>query len=145
MADDNTISAVSKITDDLLITLKNESELPVNRFREYNMIVNQDKFQAMVLQKQDKNSQTNSLNIDNKIIETTISVKLLGITIDNQLRFDENIPNLCNKSSMKLNVINRLQKYINSQEIKTIINSFIYANFNYCPHCFALLFMKIIP
>ena len=53
-ADDNTISAVSKSTDDLLITLKSESELPVKWFREYNMIVNQDKFQAMGLQKQDK-------------------------------------------------------------------------------------------
>ena len=34
------------------------------------MIVNPDTFQAMVLQKQDKNSQTNSLNIDSRIIET---------------------------------------------------------------------------
>ena len=54
----------------------------------------------MVLEKQDKNSQTNLLNIDNKIIETTKSVKLLGITIESQLRFDE-------------------------QEMKTIISSFI--------------------
>ena len=41
----------------------------------------------MVLQIQDKNSQTNSLNIDNKKFATTESVKLLGITIDSQLRF----------------------------------------------------------
>ena len=53
-ADDNSISAVSKNTNDLLITLKNESELQVKWFRENNMIVNPDKFQAMVLQKQNK-------------------------------------------------------------------------------------------
>ena len=56
----------------------------------------------MVLQKQDKNSHINSLNIGNKITETTKSVKLLGITIDSQLRFDEHISNLCNKASMQL-------------------------------------------
>ena len=64
-ADDNTISAVSKGTDDLLITLKNESVLAVKWFRQNN--INSDRFQAMVLQKQDKNSGTYSLDIDNKI------------------------------------------------------------------------------
>ena len=49
-ADDNAISAVSKSADDLLTTLKNESEPAVKCFRKNNMIVNQDKFQGMVLQ-----------------------------------------------------------------------------------------------
>ena len=124
----NTISAVSKSLDDLLITLKKESELVVKWFRENNMIVNPIKFQEMVLQKQDKNSQTNSLNIDNKIIEITKSVKLHGITSDSELRFDEHISNLFNKASMQLNAINRLQRYMGPQELKAIIKSF-----SYCP------------
>ena len=113
--------------------MKNESELAVKWFRENNMIVNPDRFQSMVLQKQDKNCQTNSLNIDNRIIETFKSMKLLGITTDNQLSFDEHISNLCDNASMQLNAINRLQRYMGPQEIKTIINSFISANFIYCP------------
>ena len=68
--------------------MKNESELAVKWFRENNMIVNLDKFQADVQQKQNKNSQSNWLNVDNKITETAKSVKLLGITTDSQLRFD---------------------------------------------------------
>ena len=95
------------------------------------MIVNPDKFYAIVLQKQDKNSQTNSLNIDDKIIEKIKLVKLLGITNDSQLRFDERISNLCNRASMQWNAINRIQKHVGPKEIKAIINSFIYANFNY--------------
>ena len=74
-------------------------------FSEKNVIANPDKFQAMILQKQDKHSQTNLLNIDNKITETTKSVKLLGITNDSELRFDEHISNLCNKTSLQLNLI----------------------------------------
>ena len=87
----------------------------------------------MVLQKQDKKSQNNSWNIDNKITETTKSVKLLGIIIDSQLKFDEHISDLCNKASMQLNATFKLQIYMGSQEMKVIINSFIYANFNNCP------------
>ena len=64
------------------------------------MIVNPDKFQAMVLQKQDKSSETNSLNTGNRITETSKSVKLLGITTVSQLRFHEHISNLCSKASM---------------------------------------------
>ena len=55
------------------------------------MIANLDKFHGMIFRKQDKNSQTNLLNVDNKIIETTKSVKLLNITTDDQLRLDEHI------------------------------------------------------
>ena len=59
-------------------------------------------------------------------------MKMCCITIDSQLRFDEHISNLCNKASMQLNAINSHQRYMDSQEMKAIVNSFIYENFNYC-------------
>ena len=34
---------------------------------------------------------------------------------------------------MQLNAINRLQRYTDSQEMRAIIKSFIYGNFNCCP------------
>ena len=51
------------------------------------MIVNSDKFQAMLLQKGNKNKQSHKLQIYFEVIETT--VKLLGIKIDNKLNFDK--------------------------------------------------------
>ena len=66
------------------------------------------------------------------ITETIKSLKMCCITIDSQLRFDEHISNLCNKASMQLNAINSHQRYMDSQEMKAIVNSFIYENFNYC-------------
>ena len=68
------------------------------------MIVNPDKFQAMIFQTQVENSQTNLLNIDNEITETTKSVEMLGITIDSQLRFDEHKSNLSVLSQFVINV-----------------------------------------
>ena len=73
------------------------------------------------------------LTIDNNDIESTKSVKLLGITIDDRLRFDQHISNLCSKAAMQLNALGRLQKYMGKSEKVAIVNSFIYANFKYCP------------
>ena len=70
-ADDNTISAKANSTDDLLKILKEESESAVKWFRENNMIVNPEKFQPLVLQKGNKNNNTNiTLNIENITINT---------------------------------------------------------------------------
>ena len=73
------------------------------------------------------------LIIDNKEIKTTNSIKLLGINIDDQLRFNEHISILCSKTTMQLNALSRLHKYMEKSEKEAIINSFILSNFNYCP------------
>ena len=65
-----------------------ESESAVSWFKENEMIVNADKFQAIILNKKESEAKY-KLNIDNNNIESTKSVKLLGITIDDCLQFDQ--------------------------------------------------------
>ena len=96
------------------------------------MIVNPDKFQAMLLDKRNENKQS-CLKINNHTIKTTNFVKLLGINIDSTLDFDSHIYDLCKKASMQLNALNRLRAFIRNKEMEILINSFIYSNFNYCP------------
>ena len=64
------------------------------------MIVNPDKFQAMILQnsRNSKNHEPVKLEIESAKIKTKNTVKLLGITIDDQLNFEEHISELCKKS-----------------------------------------------
>ena len=77
-ADDNTISATADNID-------HKSELVVKWFTENQMIVNPDKFQAMILQnsRNSKNHEPVKLEIESAKIKTKNTVKLLGITIDN--------------------------------------------------------------
>ena len=96
------------------------------------MIVSADKFQAIILNKKESEAKY-KLTIDNNDTESTKSVKLLGITIDDRLRFHQHISNSCSKAAMQLNALGRLQKYIGKSEKVAIVNSFIYANFKYCP------------
>ena len=86
--------------DHLLLTLKHESELGVKWFTDNRMIVNRDKFQAMISQnsKNSKNYEPVKLEIETAKIERKNTVELLGITIDNKLNFEEHVSELCKKS-----------------------------------------------
>ena len=61
----------------LIQTLEKESKTAVGWFNQNKMIVNPDKFQAMLLEKRNGNNQP-CLQINNQTIKTTNSVKLLS-------------------------------------------------------------------
>ena len=89
------------------------------------MIVKPEKFQSMIL-KRSGNSDVHTIEIDGNKIETTNSVDLLGIHIDNKLTFDDHIFTLYNKAPMQLNAIGPLNRYLGKKELEVIVNSFIY-------------------
>ena len=70
--------------------LEKESESAVNWFKQNEMIANAVKFQAIILNKKESEAK-DKLTIDNNDTESTKFVKLFGITIDDQLRFDQHI------------------------------------------------------
>ena len=119
-ADDNTISSTDFSVEKLLKTLERESQS-----------VNADKFQAIIVNSDMCNQYT--LNIDGNQVTSEKSVKLLGINIDNKLSFDEHVSSLCKKASNQLDTKSRLHRYLRFKEKGVLINSFIYAHFNYCP------------
>ena len=50
-----------------------------------------------------------------------------------QLNFSNHISACCSKAARQLNALARIAKYIDIRSRKTIYNSFILSNFNYCP------------
>ena len=129
-ADHNTITAVWDQLADLIKILEADGELSVEWFRKNEMVVNSDKFQAIIL-KMKAVQTTHKLIIDNKGIKRTNSIKLQGIDIDDQLKFNEHISILCSKAAMQLNALSRLQTYMGKSEKEAIFNSFIFSNFNF--------------
>jgi hypothetical protein len=66
-------------------------------------------------------------------IECETEVKLLGVTIDFKLNFNEHTSNIFKKASRQLNVLKRRGKHRTKLGKLTIYYSFIMSNFNYCP------------
>ena len=69
------------------------------------------KFQA-ILFKCRKNEEVFDLDIGDELIKPVSLVKLLGVLIDDNLRFDEHVSKLCVKAARQTNALRRIVKYI---------------------------------
>ena len=74
-----------------------------------------------------------SLKILGSTIESSPSEELLGITIDSELTFHKHITSLCSKANQKLGALARKAKYMTIDKRTILLNSFIMAQFSYCP------------
>ena len=71
------------------------------------MIANPEKFHSIILTKNKADNKNLELNIGNKTIKSEQKVKLLAMTIDNKLTFDQHVSDLCRKASAQLNALYR--------------------------------------
>ena len=92
---------------------------------------NLEKFQFVVLGA-NKNDCFN-LNVAGKVIPSSSEVKLLGITIDYDLKFKKHINELCRKASYKLHALQRIRRYLSVDKAKLLANAFINSQVNYEP------------
>ena len=97
------------------------------------MVVDDEKFQAIVVKKNAKMKDSYPLNINDLTINSENSIKLLGIEIDNKLSFEQHVSTLCNKASNQVNAIGRIEKLMGFKEKEVLLNSIVYSKFNYCP------------
>ena len=63
----------------------------------------------------------------------SLEVELLGITIDNQLKFKKHIDNLYKKVYHKLHALRRICNFLTVEKAKMLTNAFINSQFNYAP------------
>ena len=133
-ADDNTLSAIANSIESLVTDLQTQAQTALNWLDANAMIANPEKFKAIILQKQKSAVLPDvKIQIGTKEITPTEEVDLLGMKIDNRLEFDTYISQICKKAANQLNALYRLRNYLNPKQREVLVNSFILANFNYCP------------
>ena len=86
--DDNTITAFEKDITLLEETLQNEAEIAIQWLKGNSMIAKPGTFQSMIINRFEKMENKHEMHINNNNITSKHSVKLVGIEIDNQLKFD---------------------------------------------------------
>ena len=75
-ADDNTLFSWGETLSKLIGTLESESNIAIDWFTKNEMIIDPDKFQAIILGKKKSNLTNIPLTIDNRTIKSVPSVKL---------------------------------------------------------------------
>ena len=69
---------------------------------------------------------------DDKMWESN-EVKLLGVTIDDKLKFDSHNANICFKANENLSVLNRLASLLTFDKKRIVFKAFFESQFKYCP------------
>ena len=74
-----------------------------------------------------------SISVQENLILPTDNIKVLGVTLDDHLKFDAHITNICTTASRQINALKRLTKFLNERSRILVYKSFISPNFDYCP------------
>ena len=128
-ADDNSPYACAKDIESVISKLEEVSKILLNWVYNNVLKANPDKFHLLL-----SNSDVNlTANIEGLQVFNSKSEKLLGITIDNNLTFNEHVFNLCKKATQKLHALARVSGYMNLPQRRIIMKSFINCQFGYCP------------
>ena len=133
-ADDNFLSKNACTIEILMESLKMDGENALKWFKINFMEANPTKLQFMLMKCITcKDPLPDCIEIANTNVNRTETAKLLGITIDDKLKFDIHINDICKKAVRQINVIYRFRGIFELEEREKIHNTFILANFNYCP------------
>ena len=84
------------------------------------MVANPAKFQLMFL---GLNGRNLTLRIDKSVIKSSNFVKLLGITIDEELKFKLHIYNICRLANFKVSCLYRIRKYLDEHHARRLCNA----------------------
>ena len=96
------------------------------------MIVNPEKFQAIILDKQKHDYPNETIKFDNKTVEIMSSVRLLGIQLNDKLNFSLHVSNICKCAANQLSALIRFNNFLCFEGKRILINSYFMPNFNYC-------------
>ena len=91
LADDNKVCCISSQLNELISELEKEGNIATQWFRDNSMIVNPEKFQAIIIDRKNQKNNPQKLTMDEKVITFSENVTLLGLEIDSKLNFNVHV------------------------------------------------------
>ena len=130
-ADDNNLCDSDTSLDVLKNKLTINTEDTIQWYNDNGLSANPDKFQCVVMNR--NGAIPASISVCDSVIDSSNSVKVLGVLLDADLNFKPYISQICSRASRQINAMKRLSKFIDSDGRLKLYKSFISANFSYCP------------
>ena len=78
-------------------------------------------------------SENNAFIFDGIKLPNSCDQKILGVIIDNELKFDPHVRSIYKKAVQKLVVLNRICSLLDLEKKKPVFNAAIKSHFSYCP------------
>ena len=129
-ASDTTPFAFDESLENVVSKLEHDSEIAICWFESNYMKLNTDKCHLLIAG--NKYEQI-WVNLGEKKVWESSTTKPLGVTIDNKLKFDSHVLNICAKAGRKLSVLTRMVKYLSFEIKKILMKTFFESQFKYCP------------
>ena len=129
-ADDTTPFVCDLSLTEVVNKLEANSEIAVKWFKDNCMKLNSDKCHLLMGGYKHEHIWA---QIDKDKIWESNEVKLLGVTIDNNLKFDSHINKICVKANQKLSVLSRMRNVLTFEQRRVVFKSFFESQFKYCP------------
>ena len=128
--DDTTPYVCDKNLNFVMQLLEQQSNIALKWFEDNNIKMNASKCHLFI--SGNKHEHMWAKIGDDQIWEAR-TVKLLGVTIDNEVKFDEYISNVCKKAQRKLTVLTRIKKYLDFKKLRLLLKTFFDSQFKYYP------------
>ena len=128
-ADDTAITCSDMNYNTAHTKLLDGSEVMIHWFENNNLKANPKKFQLIGF---DGTNKQRSLAIHGADLQSSFSVKLLGVQIDQSLLVTKHISQLCIKTGQKINVLSRLCHSLTSDAKLLLMQAFNLSHFNFC-------------
>ena len=129
-ADDTTPFVCDLNLKTVMEKLESHSEIAITWFECNYMKLNTDKCHLLV---SGHKFEEMWMKVGTDYIWENKEVNLLGVTIDNDLKFEKHISNLCLKAGRKLSALSRMSRFLSFKKKKTLYKSFVESQFKYCP------------
>ena len=73
-----------------------------------------------------------SISIGNTNLSLVETIKYLGVTIDDNISWNQHVNNLCSKLSPRIELLRKLKYKLPTEQLITVFQSIIQPHFDYC-------------
>ena len=135
-ADDTTLCVSGNDVNDIVKKLESDLKSISKWLSENKLFLNTDKTKVMLV---GTNARLRNINdvqfrvtIGDKVLENVTSYKCLGVLVDNELKWHDQVSDVMKKVFCKLALLRRLKGYLNPSTLNTIYRALIQPHFDYC-------------
>ena len=129
-----TFSTLSAFHIDVIEKCLNEDLASLNRWLDRNLMkANVSKTKTMILGTSTRISRMTDVNIimNGTTVERVNTFKYLGITMDANLKWNDQINNICRKMCNSLSIVRRIKPFVPQSSLVTIYNTMFLLHLDY--------------